>query len=830
MNEKLRFASWRRSPVYDLVPSEQLADGRLVGRLELTLRDQRSADVAAGAVPFHLASPRDVGALAARAVVRTVPGNLARDAETTKLVHVDFREPDLPWRYTPRKAAGDVLAPWLVLLVGTREELSVAGDVVKIADDAVLADHDLARSHLWAHVQDDTATTHARILSPRRLAPETEYLGVLVPAFDDAGARSWDLGAGRRPAALTALYWWRFWTGEAGDFETLATAILPKKVPGLGRAPLSYRRGALAANTQVLGAITGLEAPVDGPVEASLRLDFQGYLAAIDALSAAEPLARGVVALPVHGRPWVADPATTPWTTSLNEDPRDRGVAGLGSWLGREAQQELVDASVTQLGALGLARHLVSCLAHGLTLARSLWDRRLPDDPLRRVHLLSPIMRRLRALNGSALAAITGPTSPLEPALFSSAARRMLRRGAAQTRHTLDGFVGRRALIEAANVCRPEPGEPAPGSPHVDELARALGLPLTHDPALAGARQNPPRDDLRVDVGDLLSAIRGLPAPGRMLCEAPDLSRVAGLVAGAVDPHAAKPPALGRQQSRIAGIDIADLTAPEAPVSLDFPTWTLLRDRAKEWLLPGVGRLPKDSVLAMQTNPRFIDAYLVGLNAQLLGELHWRGLSVSRRSAPLKMFWGHVNFESGEREAEIKAFVDWSAASDLGAVEHQVLQPGDVTGKRDLVLVFRTDLFRRYPHTLVYLTKPIPNIDSALKATPEFAFSAPNRASRVQLGPIFQGALAPDIVFFAFDVDPATLDQYWLVLDEPPSELRFRSVRDDASALPGTTPIQAGVPAPAPDPHAADFAQRMIDRPTRVAFDGAHLEQLGLGL
>ncbi len=191
-------------------------------------------------------------------------------------------------------------------------------------------------------------------------------------------------------------------------------------------------------------------------------------------------------------------------------------------------------------------------------------------------------------------------------------------------------------------------------------------------------------------------------------------------------------------------------------------------------------------------------------------------LPVDRRATPLRMFWGHVDFETGRREADIVPFASWAGGSDLGDLGHQVAQPGDITGKQDLVVVFRTDLFRRYPRTLVYLVRPTPTADAALTATPDFAYAAADKANRRFLGPVFQGSLAPDVVFFAFDVDPSTLDQYGLVLDEPPSELRFRGV-DGAGAPHGGG---AGT--------AAAFARDTIDRPTRVAVDGAHLEELGL--
>lgn len=807
----LTFTSWQRSPLYDLVPDPNPQDGRLVGSLGLRLDDRQRPDTAAGAVPFALVAPRDVAALRPGLVARTAPRADAPDAETTKLVHVDFADPDLPWRYSPRTAAGDRLPPWLVVLVGTAEELRVDGTTVAVLRRSVLEAHDLADSPRWAHVQDDGRTRGSRLVSPRRLAPETEYRAVVVPAFDDAGAASWDLAAGRQPAALPVLHWWRFWTTEEGDFETLAFAIQARSSAGLGRAPLAYRRGPVDVGLEVRGAITNLGGDPDGPDEAAARADLAAFVAAARAL--ADPLGRGVVSLPDHGAPWTQGPEV--WAATLNADPRFRGTAGLGLWMGLEAQDELVAAAADQLGGLPLAAHLVAQLALGLYAAGSLWERRIPDDPVRRIDLFAPLLRRLRTPTGTALGALTGPASPLEAALFSSAARRMLRRGAAWTRHTATGFVARPGLVAAANTC-PVPLPPPAGLPHVDDVATRLGLPTLDELPLEPVRDPPLLGDHRLNVADLRRFLDPLLPHGTLPpCVPADLDGAAGVVSGAIDPRGPDAPAIRRVRGRIAGLPLLTLEPPELPVGIDLPTWTLLRDRAKEWLLPGIGTLPKHSVVAMRTNPAFVDAYLVGLNSQLHGEMHWRNMPVDRRSTPLRMFWGHVDFATGEREADILPVETWASASELGDLGHQVLQPGDTTGKQDLVIVFRTDLFRRYPRTMVYLVRPTPTADAALLATPSFSYAPADKANRRFLGPIFQGALAPDVVFFAFDVDPSTLDQFWLVLDEPPSELRFRSV--DA----------AGNPMGGAAASAAAFAAATIDTPTRVGFDGDFLERLG---
>jgi len=839
----MTFKSWRRSPMYDLVAGENLTNGRLVGRLGLTLNDTYTGESVSGGLDFEITAPADIAGILPREIVSTAPPHLADNAETTKLVHIDFAAPDMPWRYTPRKADGNKLFPWIAVLVGKADELKRDGVRLTVQKPDVLAEHDLAQSAFWAHVQDDGSTVSSRILSPRRLEPQTSYIAALVPAFGENGAFAW--GAGSGPTALPLFYSWEFRTGEEGDFETLATAIEPRRVENLGRAPLAYRRGDVQESLHVRGAITSLGADLDGEADAVARADLTEFVSAVDALSALDPLGRSVVSMQRYGRPWVEDPNATAWTTPLNTDPRFRGTAGLGLWMGIDFQQELVDAAVAQLGAAPAALKLVSDLAAGILAARSLWNRRLPSESSRQIYLLSPLMRRMRTPTGDALESVTAETGPLESALFSTAARRTFRRGLAAVRYSKNGFIGRKELLDSANVCPPPAPRTLAGLPHADTVSREVDLPAIDGRDGLGVRpetitpwrpRHRPANTGRfeLDIGQLRDELAAhLPMAPRSRCVAPELDVIAGRLLPVIDPNGSGCPAIRRVARRIKGLDITSLEPPEVPLGLDFPTWTLLRDRARDWLVPGIDRLEKHSVVALQTNPKFNDAYLVGINSQFIGELHWRRLPVDRRTTPLKMFWGHINFESGRPEPEIRPFPEWPAASELGAVSHQVLHPGDTTGQRDLVLLFRSDLFRRYPGTLVYLAR-IPAapeaLDDALKATPDFHYTAATRDTRPFVGPMFQGAIAGDLVFFAFDIDPDTLDKFWLVLDEPPSERRFRGVSAAGVPYAGTVPRENGVPGPAPDGHAAGFATRLIDEHTRVAISGPVLKNKGLHL
>ncbi len=967
--EVLTFNAWQRATLFDRAKRPD-GKARLESAVTLTLTDSETNQSASDDVTFTLLAAGDVAGLKPNAVKHVAPAPFARDAETTKFVHIDLWEPDLPWRYTPLPARNQptpstpdnfVIPPWLVLLVGLDTEIRVEVGVVTRLDDGVLRLHDLAHSHLWAHTQWDGQRTIARILSPRGseldadgkplgLRPQHEYVAVLVPAFNPAGAPMWRVDGesvirdfGPR-GALPAFYSWRFWTAEAGDFETLAAALKLPPAADVGKATLHYRRTVVEDNLdiqvtmEVRGAITSLQPPTP-PNQA----DLDTVIADVDGLNDEFPLTIG---LPSYGRPWLPDPDSilAGWPQQLTDDPRVRSVAGLGVWMGVEAQEALINAAVQQAGALREAGQRINHLALGLWASKRLWDRRLPTDKNARLRILGSMMARMTAKDGGiVLDRVTGPASTLPPALFSSAAQRVLRGGSSATR-PITGGLDYSAALAVVNTPDPLPLRAPVGLPHVDAVAAEVGLPLLEeileiddawiadvidelwqivreisqefrqnyrDLLESGNAQDIPflrqalAEALLERLTELLQmrlAERALPCEGgqitygigrlpmfetweyyarvleddfmrnqfhaalwlalrrcmaRRICpelianldlpladreqfcddllpvrppprprQRPvHLDALSDALYAALDPRREDAPARLRICARLSGVDCTRLVPVEYAIGLDFPTWELLRQYDKEWLLPGVGALEMDTITALQTNPAFIDAYMVGVNSQFMSEMRWRDLAVDRTSTPLRMFWGQVNYATQTREADIEPLAEWAKApaNPIGDLSHQSIQPSDpanASGSR-LVIVFRSDLFRRYPATLVYLVKPKTPpeqdpqelyLDELLKRTPDLNHDANARADREFFGPIFSGTITPQITFFAFDVTPETLDQYWLVLDEPPAELRFRN---DAKSR----PLNAT--------NGATIAQSALDQPTRVAISGKKLEEQG---
>lgn len=306
------------------------------------------------------------------------------------------------------------------------------------------------------------------------------------------------------------------------------------------------------------------------------------------------------------------------------------------------------------------------------------------------------------------------------------------------------------------------------------------------------------------EVSDDDDVVRGLAADLGDEAEPPPLSRpvdlsgLAGELTAAFDPTSPDAPARIRVLTGITGMDPDEPLAPPEPCpGLDLPAWRELAALAPDWLLPGVGQLDPDTVIGLATNPVFVDAFLVGLNTRALEELRWRNVRVAAGCTPLRGFWTRTDTTAGTRVDDIIGVPAWTEQSVLGDAQHR---PGAVPAS-DLALVFRGQLFDRYPGTLLYL---VPAIHDG-----EVDFTIPPDPAAPRHLPAFQGRVDTDVRFFGFHgMDPAAVTGMWVVLEEPPGGgIRFRNdVRGGDTARDG-----------------AEFAVRTFDDPTRVLIQGDHL-------
>jgi hypothetical protein len=254
------------------------------------------------------------------------------------------------------------------------------------------------------------------------------------------------------------------------------------------------------------------------------------------------------------------------------------------------------------------------------------------------------------------------------------------------------------------------------------------------------------------------------------------------------------------------------------------PTYGLLARYDRDRLLPGVDAIPPDSVTLLETNPRFVAAFLAGLNHELNRELLWRRYPTDQRGTPMRRFWDRVGGGGDVEPMHRWQPLDTSLVDVAG-------------GESNLVLLIRGELLRRYPNTVVL----------AIAATDP---TTPSTRDEDVKRPIFAGLLEPDISFFGFDLEDDDIREgngWFFALQEQVTEPRFgldqtvdagRGTLDawretawaDTPIQPGATFVVAALRSfatsrgltPVPD-NGAQVAEALFQNPIQVMVHGRHL-------
>ena len=258
--------------------------------------------------------------------------------------------------------------------------------------------------------------------------------------------------------------------------------------------------------------------------------------------------------------------------------------------------------------------------------------------------------------------------------------------------------------------------------------------------------------------------------------------------------------------------------------SFPQPMYEPLRDLSPELLLPGVGTIEADTVTLLNDNPRFIEAYMVGLNHELGAELLWREFPSDMRGTYFQSFWDTRGTPSPM--GQLPAIHAWDPAAGLGK--------SFGVGATHVVLLVRGELLHRYPDALIYAVKA-----KTLKAV----------GTEEKL-PLFRGRIDPDITFLGFDLTEAAArgeanDPGWFfVIQEQPTAPRFGLDEERSNPLdtwndlawsdlttpPGSHVLLSATPPSIPNPaglswglNGAHMAGVLRQRPVRIAI---HARQL----
>ncbi|WP_421944002.1 hypothetical protein [Pedobacter sp.] len=318
---KYTFGSWLRKGIGGRITTvDNLGNGAASGTLRSEVNIEVKVNDQVEPKNFQLLGPGDIIGVNPAMVVRTEPLNWITNFEPNYLPFIEFYDEDFLWRYTPAKANGDKLRPWLSLIVlkdetqpGTGEftfnekRLPLPSVTVKNANSLPPANQIWAWSHVHVNEGHDSTTEFeaflktlndldnpnsdqiiGRLMCPRKLDSNTAYRAFLIPAFEtgrlsglglenasiDAQQASWNSASTN--IEFPVYYHWFFRTGENQDFESLVKILEPRimdsrlgirdmdgNVPGFGMT-----EGTDIGQTSTLNII-GLEGALKAPTTVS---------------------------------------------------------------------------------------------------------------------------------------------------------------------------------------------------------------------------------------------------------------------------------------------------------------------------------------------------------------------------------------------------------------------------------------------------------------------------------------------------------------------------------------------------------------------------------
>lgn len=250
---------------------------------------------------------------------------------------------------------------------------------------------------------------------------------------------------------------------------------------------------------------------------------------------------------------------------------------------------------------------------------------------------------------------------------------------------------------------------------------------------------------------------------------------------------------------------------PMAYPVIDQPMYEPLKNLSSELFLPNINLIEQNSITLLQTNQRFIESYIVGLNHEFARELLWREYPTDQRGSTFRQFWDVRSFFNAsnlndealkESLRDVPPLHRWSKQSKLG--EHDNREQG-LDNEEELVLVIRGELLKRYPNAVIYAhracwqRKEVTPDDhdklpcdrsGAIDNTVERRFATLTPAEEDNpprtkvLTPLYEAKVEPDIYFFGFDLtvtdarggtgeNPNDDPGWFFVIKERPGEPRF---------------------------------------------------------
>ena len=849
--------------------------------------------------PFALKGPSDVTGINSNAIVKVSPADWVTNFEPNYLPYIEFFDEDFCWRYTPAKyknagSTGEYkyrLRPWITLVVLKDDEFEVftapnGKPAIKTKKDPRFLFPKQEELWAWAHVHvndnlgagdaaigtslpavtdavnkfktivtNDPDKAVSRLISPRRLQPDTGYTAFLIPTFE-TGRRT---GLGENPfspavdflkgawddntvsgAQYPVYYQWYFKTSGAGDFESLVRLLQPRILgPDVGKRDMDLQKSnnrelELVQPPKPVIALQGVVHPAgatEDPWDTSQANDYVETIRKIinepTTILNAMPGSDPVIAPPMYGRwhalrdqvPAVAASPGPDWFQEINLDPRYRIFAGAGVETVRRNQEKYMDIAWEQIGEVMEANRRLRQLQLSRQANLALYNKHLlPLNQELLVNISAPIHQRIRNSPQNATLYKDIDDSAIPVSMLSGAFRRITRPGGplvAGIEMSTNAVVTTTELIAEVNNGTVQPVTPylAPVGQinysvwNSSQLTPSFTLSLPQNAGFQFANPgvissapapgpNAPATQVMVNaIASLHSVIQALPVYTFNPQPGLDLQAARNIILTRTEPYHN---AIGLADSfvklkNVAGGDVAvtNTNFVMAGPKIKIPMYEELARLSADWIMPGLNDIETNTINILETNQKYIEAFMLGMNYEMGRELLWRGYPTDQRGTYFSYFWGYsnsvTNLQSVAPNSNVFILDDYRDIEDIHTWRVGPGNPASPLTKLGtnnartalnnadnmLIVTIRGELLRKYPGTMIYLQKA-----EWITAT------QPRKAVQgTEVLPVFTGHIDPDIYLLGFPLsadevrgkglDDLTKPGYFVVFQERAGEIRF---------------------------------------------------------
>ena len=317
-----------------------------------------------------------------------------------------------------------------------------------------------------------------------------------------------------------------------------------------------------------------------------------------------------------------------------------------------------------------------------------------------------------------------------------------------------------------------------------------------------GTGDSPTAERFKQALGDSFAQQASAAVGARAKPTTLDLAGLTATVVGALEPTATIP-LRGFSTIQLPEWVKAELLEDYGEVmaypKIDLPMYEPLKAISVELFLPNINLIAPNSVTLVETNQKFIESYMIGLNYEFGRKLLWREYPTDQRGSYFRQFWdvrsvidseGLSQNALKEKLYDIPPLNKWPKVSKLGEHNNR-LGPGEHGDQA--VLVIRGELLKKYPTAIIYAHRAeweyesdgkTPDLTKPRKLVPLTGAEEENPPPGKMRLPLYEAKADPDIYFFGFDLtipeakggsgdSPGTDPGWFFVIKERPGEPRF---------------------------------------------------------